>query len=300
MKIWCFDDRHSSWGRMLFITARQHGFKAELFRDPRKVNESGFLFFRVEQNESAKWANVALQLLDKPGMIGIQNHEDILEYEDKIYQAEKYAEWFPPTCIIHDRDSVLAATVALDFPIVSKSRTGSGSDSVRLLKDVAQAETEANAAFGRGITIARELQKDYLLWQRFLPGNDHAYRVVRIGDFYFMLKVFNRKDAPFASGSGNFKPVVPGTIEEHDVFRTAVKFFDDSGTKWCGIDMLKDHETGEWKIIETTLAWNLHSCGANVDCRFFDRNGILPTEKWKGAHQFEVLLYEIERGVFHG
>jgi glutathione synthase/RimK-type ligase-like ATP-grasp enzyme len=300
MKLYCFDDKQSSWGRMLFIAARQRGLDAVLFKHSRDIIEPGYVFFRLEQRHVDEQREQALIILDKPGIIGIQNREDILEYEDKVYQVSKYGHWFPTSWVVEDFKDVEDAIDGLGYPIVSKSRTGSGSAAVRLITTEMQATVESLAVFRRGLRTDRELQEGYLLWQKFLPGNEYSYRVVRISDWYFMLRVYNRDGVALASGSGKFEPVIPDTAEDIIVLNTAVKFFEWAKTKWCGVDMLYDRDANEWKIIETTLAWNLHSRGANVDCPFFDANGYLPSAAWTGAHQFEVLLRELETGAFDG
>jgi len=40
--------------------------------------------------------------------------------------------------------------------------------------------------------------------------------------------------------------------------------------------------------------------GSNADCQVFDKDGVLTEPAWIGAHQFEILLNELERGVFDG
>lgn len=300
MKLWCFNDKQSRWGRMLFLEARKHGIDAELFGHPRQVTEPGFMFYRMEQDNVAKQRTHALVILDEDGVIGIQKRGDIHDYENKVLQAIKYRGWLPETHFINQEKNAKWAATELGFPLISKSRSGSGSDSVRILPDMATALSEAHVVFNGGLRSGREKQDGYLLWQKFLPGNDCVYRVVRIGNWYWMLRVFNRPDIPLASGSGKFEPVLPDTSVKMDVLSTAVKFFNAADTKWCGIDLIYDHAGAEWKVLETTLAWDLHSPGANVDCIVFDKDGVQPTAGWTGANQFEILIHELEAGVFDG
>lgn len=300
MKLWCFDDKQSRWGRMLFLAARQAGVDAELFGHPRQVTGPGYMFYRMEQGNDGTQRRHALTILDMDGVIGIQKRGDILDYENKVYQAAKYPSHMPETYFVNQEVNAKQVALELDFPFVSKSRSGSGSDSVRIIPDMDTALKEAGAIFNGGLQFGREVQADYLLWQKFLPGNDYAYRVVRIGRWYWMLRVFNRDDTPLASGSGKFESVVPHTAEEIAALKAAVRFFRAGDTKWCGIDLLFDRDTGEWKVIETTLAWNLHSRGANVDCPMFDKDGILTEPPLVGADQFDVLLNELGQGVFDG
>lgn len=303
MMFWCYDDKQSSWGKMLYMDALRSGHEAEFFKGSRHITEPGYLFARMEQrNVEAQRADL-LVALDIPGIVGLTNREDILEYEDKLYQTEKYSglmdEWMPKTFIIRSIEDARVAVDELGYPIVSKSRTGSGSASVRLHSDSKAAMDEAKIVFGRGLNTAREIQKGYLIWQKFLP-NDYAYRVTRVGNWYWMIRIHNRDNAPFASGSGKMETIVPETCEELSVLARAIKFFEYSKSKWSGIDLLYDRDLDEWRVIETTLAWNLHNRGGNTDCPVFDKNGTLTTAGWIGAHQFLILLHEVEQGVFDG
>lgn len=300
MRIWCFDDKQSRWGRMLFVEARKRGVDAELFGHPRQVTGPGFMFYRMEQDNIDSQRTHALDILGKPGVIGIQKREAIMEYENKVYQTRKFPYWMPETYFVNQQKNSSWTANELGFPFVSKSRSGSGSDSVRLIPNMKAALEEAEAVFNGGLKFGREVQDGYLLWQKFLPRNKFSYRVVRIGDYYWMLRVFNRDDRPMSSGSGKFEPVIPKTSEEVAAFEFGVKFISATQSKWVGVDLLYDDVVGWWRAIETTLAWNLHSPGANVDCPMFDKRGVFPTAGYTGAHQFEVLVSEMEKGVFDG
>ena len=243
---------------MLFLAARQRGHDAYLFKKASEVDsEGGFLFFRLEQECVERQRGEALCLLDQPGIIGVQTREDVLEYEDKVYQAEKYPSFIPQTVLVKQANKAEKVANVLGFPIISKTRSGSGSQSVRILPDMLSALKEAEVVFKRGLHTPRGMQEKYLLWQQFLSDNTYSYRVTRIGHYYWMLRVFNRDDVPLASGSGSYEPVIPRSNEEFDVLDKAVKFFDAADTRWCGIDLLRDPSDGDWRVLETTLAWDM-------------------------------------------
>lgn len=302
MKIWCFNDKQSKWGAMLFLAAWQRGHDARLFGHPRQVTEPGFAFWRLEQDpvRLAGQRRHALHILDLPGVIGIQKREAIMEYENKVYQTKKFSYWMPETYFVNQQKNSSWTANELGFPFVSKSRTGSGCAGVRIIPDMKAALEEAEAVFNGGLKAGRELQEGYLLWQKFLPGNEYSYRVARIGNYYMMIRINNRPDVPLSSGSGNYQPVLLERPEEHAAFNFGVRFLDTADAKWGGCDLLYDREVGEWRAIETTLAWNLHVHGGTMDCPVFDKNGVPTEPAWKGVHQFEILLHELERGVFDG
>ncbi len=300
MRIWCFDDKQSSWGKMLFVAARRRGYDARLFKKSREVDKPGFLFYRMEQGYAVAQRREALICLDVQGVIGIQKREAFLEYENKIYQAEKFSHWLPETYIINREVDAKQKAIDLGFPVVSKSRSGSASSGVRLLADMDAVLAEAKIIFGRGLHTSREVQQDYLLYQKFLPGNDHSYRVARIGRYHWMYRVINRPHTPLSSGSGVFECVQAESEESLAALAFGAKFLDAANVKWGGCDLLYDHNAQQWRVIETTLAWALHTRGNNVDCPIFNREGVRYEPPLIGADQFEMLLDELERGVFDG
>ncbi len=59
------------------------------------------------------------------------------------------------------------------------------------------------------------------------------------------------------------------------------------GTKWCALDILRDHEKDQLVCLETSLGWPWPGVGGGVWT-----NG----EPWE--NMFDVLLDEIEAGAF--
>jgi len=239
------------------------------------------------------------ELMAASGYTMIIGSEDTRMYEDKLAQSKAYADWMPPTLVIEDRETALDAVESIDLPFVSKSRTGSASRNVRLITTREQARAEVEAAFGLGLEAPHKLgelvQKGYLIWQAFCPGNAYDYRVCKIGRPIMLLRRGNRDDLPFASGSGKTEAVVKFDAETKAVYDAADEFFQHIGTSWCGIDMVKDHR-GKWRVLETTIGW---SQTAYTDCTFF---GGGPYIKWRpprrGGEMWELVCDEIEAGVF--
>lgn len=232
-----------------------------------------------------------LMKLSQAGFVTIPSVEDSEAYEDKLLQSRLYRKWMPRTLISTNRAEAESFVGTLPYPFISKSRTGSASCNVRLVKSAAEARKEIAQAFGPiGLRVPHKLgehiQKGYIIWQEFCLDNPYDYRVCRIGNDTMMLRRYNRDDVPFASGSGKTEPVKILDGETLDVFTFADQFFTATGTKWCGIDVVKAR--GGWKLLETTIGW---SQKAYADCVFFESGR-------PGADIWELTADQLERGVF--
>lgn len=145
--------------------------------------------------------------------------------------------------VFYDRDLALKWTETTTYPIVFKLRGGAGSVNVKKVNSVLQAHKLIYQAFGKGfkhdsLIPARELfkryqkknitlpalfkgfirrlvptpyarvhgrERGYILFQKFISGNDHDIRVIVIGDKAFAIKRMVREKDFRASGSGSIK-----------------------------------------------------------------------------------------------
>jgi len=142
--------------------------------------------------------------------------------------------------VFYDREKALEWMANCDIPTVFKLRNGAGSKNVILVKSRAQGEKLIKRMFGRGITPSRfhdagnirfqhfnlyrelhhiggnlsrwsrgidtspqwKIQKNYVLFQKFLPGNSFDTRVTVIGGRAFGFRRMTREGDFRASGSG--------------------------------------------------------------------------------------------------
>ena len=186
---------------------------------------------------------------------------ELLLYDEKVRQTELYSDFLPPTRIYKDIDTALCSVNELKFPIISKSNEGAASSNIRLLetrKDALDEATTVFSEFGLPRHDNRNLglvQKDYVLWQDFLPGNDNDWRIVLINQkFAWILKRYNRKDLPFASGSGNVKPIKEMNSEIIEILNYSLSFAERFRLNFTGIDLIRDAKGG-LKVLETTTGW---------------------------------------------
>ncbi len=300
-KLWCLDDA-GGWGRQLAQEASARGWKARMFSSPTDVAgiaRGDFAFMRIAQDARRGAAEKELaKFLATRGVRLIPSLREILLYEDKAEQAIEYAQWMPDTAYVKSRMTAEYALQQMQFPFLSKSRTGSASRNVRMVNTLQDARREIDAAFGEGIAGAHKLgeavQRGYLLWQDFLTGNAYDYRIVRTGRHMMALKRFNKPGTPFASGSGINSPAPDGG-ELLNVLRFADSFFSSIGSIWCGIDVVHDNRRGVWRVLETTLGW---TASAYAQCRYYltTPTGIPVASPYRGAEVWRLLCDEIEKG----
>ncbi len=184
-------------------------------------------------------------------------------YDDKIAQAGLLHPWMPETKILMSEPDLSG----LEYPFVSKSAHGSASHCVRLIETPEQARAEVAAVFGAGLEVHGGVQKDYLIWQRFIPGNSGDVRVVVCGERMFGLTRGNRDDVPFASGSGRNTPILEMDNRIGTAFLKARLIADELKLPWSCYDFV--FEGAIPYCLEVSFSWVEEVYN---DCQCFDRD----------------------------
>lgn len=149
----------------------------------------------------------------------------------------------PRTEAFFEKQAALSWATTVDYPQVFKLKGGAGSTNVRLVQSSTEAKRLIRQAFGRGLPnydawgslkerwrkfrlgkmpllepakgVARLVQpppfartlgreRGYVLFQEYLPNNDHDLRIIVIGQRALGLKRYVRENDFRASGSGHF------------------------------------------------------------------------------------------------
>lgn len=295
MRLVALDDK-GGWGRAVVKEAQSRKWPVALLKRGDSVADAvgpSYAFMRLAQDQKEREADLLAyaNTLDR-NFTMIPEPETALCYEDKWEQVKLYRNWMPDTVLADGPDVDVPVS---GYPFISKSKTGSASRNVRLIRDENEARAEIECAFSNlGIGghhhLGERMQRGYLIWQEFLPDNDYDYRVCAVGSQRMMLKRWNKPGTPFASGSGVNEPVTELTGDAADAMDFANEFFAARNLNWCGIDLVYDRARGQWRLLETTLGWKQ---SAYDDCVFW------PSER-KGKEIWSVLLDEIETGAFAG
>jgi glutathione synthase/RimK-type ligase-like ATP-grasp enzyme len=143
--------------------------------------------------------------------------------------------------IFWEKDEALKWIESAQMPVIFKLKRGAGSNNVILVENKSNAKRLIKKMFGKGIKSGRisdknslqqrystpyrklrhlggdllrgvrgeyeplfwQVDKNYVLFQKFLPNNSFDTRVSIIGERAFAFRRFNRKNDFRASGSGN-------------------------------------------------------------------------------------------------
>lgn len=195
-----------------------------------------------------------------------------------------------PTYAFYDKNTALAWAKRTSFPKVFKLRGGAGSFNVKLIRTRKAANKVIKKAFGKGFSnfdsvgnlkelwrkwrlqkikaiklvegfarlffkpafskiMGREL--GYILFQDFIPDNDHDIRIVAIGDKAFAIKRMVRDNDFRASGSGNIQ------YERHhfdnETVRLAFNIHQKLKSQCTAMDFIYDQ--GVPKIVEISYGF---------------------------------------------
>ena len=295
-----YNDRHG-WGKEIVSTLRGlSGLELTLFKSTEDlVDCTGTIVFmhpdHLNNRDSDKALIHDLGLLEKTKIIPSFRELDI--YDEKVKQTNLFDKWLPKTRIFTERGSAEIFIENAIFPFVSKANEGAGSSNVRMILTEKDAHEELNQVFSengmprytkpsmekRGV---RKFQKDYVLWQEFLEGNENDWRVVMINrQFAWIIKRGNRGDSPFASGSGIVDNIVDLDRETTEILDFCFKFASQFSLNFTGIDIVKG-ENGSWRILETTTGWGQGAFQSRVFVRMEDGNWH-PTI-FKGKDQWKI------------
>lgn len=284
------------WNKELIWAAINRGFPLEVHGTGGGL-KPGKIFYIPNQFPGSRCIadkQFALKHMpDDPAHQWITDRMQIDCYENKLLQAAIFGRWMPHTQTFlwyTDALNAIDRMCDADFPLVSKSSVGSASLNVRLLTSKDEARAELHKIFHGGLPIRQgpgpdALQKDYVLWQEFVP-HEFTYRVTVVGSKYHVYKRFNFDDRPMAAPS-KVKPTEPAPLspEIESLLDWSNQFFGSAGTKWCAIDVLKS--CGHWALLETSLAWARGNDPAG-NALFYGTKRSLNT-------QFDLLIDELER-----
>jgi glutathione synthase/RimK-type ligase-like ATP-grasp enzyme len=291
MRFYCLDERQV-WHQAAISAAKRAGHSGKrIFKGEEAGDGIGFIRPHAEPRALKRNHHDFEVMAERCQMI--QDHDQVLLYEDKSGQFARWGDWMPETwrftCLTDAVDFVREA----DYPLVSKADVGASSVNVRILKDREQAHTHVTALFGPGVEVrhcaggAKSQQKGYALLQRFIPHST-TWRVNAIGRGRAIFKRFCYPDRPVAQ-TGNVKPVMALDAETESLLEFADRFFQHARTKWCALDVLRDGDS--WKILETSLAWPWPSPGTCNEAPIFRT-----TRRWSAM--FDAMFDELACGVW--
>lgn len=157
------------------------------------------------------------------------------------------------TFISFSKEETIEYLGKCSFPIVSKEATNSGSEGVFLLRNKKQALRFWNQVFGAGHKVHSSTyhrQKNYVLFQEFIPNDGYDLRITMIGNNYFGYY----RQVP----QGDFRASGSGLIVQKNIPFDALYFAKSIREKlpytpYLSVDLLRSKQDGQLYVIEISM-----------------------------------------------
>lgn len=291
--LFCVDDSEGV-GKSVVAIARARGLEARVFSKVLEVPRSEAIFVFAWLPNDAYDASVVRVLLKylrgRQDTTLVPDYEQATMHGDRIGQALRLGALMPKTLVLTNAERALLAIDELRTPFISKSQSGNGGSNSRVVLTPHNARLEISMAFGKdapGIP-ANPKQRDYLLWQEFLPGNPFTYRVMRVGEYEMVVRRYRDSHDPL-------KIVHSEAVTEFDddagsAMSAARGIFDKIGSKFGVVDVALDRNKA-WRMLGTAARWPLDDVVEAA--RFFGKG-----TGYYGRTWIQLLLDELEEGVF--
>lgn len=282
----------AGWGDAFVRAAAELGIKAQAYEHPDEIPPGARVFIRMSQQ--LKERDICQQILravNERQCETLPSGYAIETYDDKAKQALVLGEYMPQTWLVSDAErAVYIANNELGYPLISKAKGGASSANVRFVETPDQMKAEVEKIFnGEGWPISYgERQKDYMLLQKFISGNDCDYRIVINGRFAYGLKRYVREDKPFASGSGKNEPIVSWEGRALAALEFCHKIHEELEAEWLCYDVVFDGNDRPY-LLETSCAWakdSYRDCPALI----LDSKGVWIDSDYTGGDMFKFAV----------
>ena len=230
----------------------------------------------------------------------------------QYYLLKRHGFPFIDCFVFWEKDEAFKWLETAQMPVVFKLKGGAGSSNVVLVKNKSNAKRLISLMFGKGIISGQtydknnirrkysnsyiklrgffsnilkkirgeyspaiwQVDKNYALFQRYLPNNLFDTRVTIIGERAFAFRRFNRNDDFRASGSGNID------YDMSKIDLRSIKIAFEISKKLCFQSMAYDflnNENGDFEICE--ISYTFVDTAVNECPGFWDKH-----LKWHDGH----------------
>ena len=232
-----------------------------------------------------------LDIAEKKGLFVYPDHNTAWHFDDKIaemYALQSVGAEIPESWVFYELDKCEKwLETEAKYPLVAKLRRGSGSNNVKLLKNVSEAKKYARRMFGRGISPTQSLayktyskiqsthdwktfvhrvkqipnflwarrfgkgmpvEKGYCYFQEFIENIGYDIKVAVVGDKCSYLIRKTRKGSFKASGGGDIS--YEKELITDEIVRSAFETSDKLHTQCMGYDYVVRKSDQKGFIVE--------------------------------------------------
>lgn len=243
-------------------------------------------------------ARSILYTAKRMGLKVFPDFNDAWHFDDKVaemYILQAVGAPIPKSSVYYDKETIKNAVASgkIDFPIVAKLRTGSGSHNVKLLKTKGELMRYASKMFSGGFNPAPSLlykttsnvrsahnkeqflsklkrapeflrtlmgarqfphEKNYVYLQEFIPNDGYDMKVVVVGDkCSFLVRPIRSHDFR-ASGGGEV--FFDKKYFNKQIIESAFQVSDALGCQCMGYDYVVNKDTNEGVIVEMSYGFS--------------------------------------------
>ena len=223
----------------------------------KKAESLDVIFWHVQSNPcDLSIARHRIYILD----VLLKKHcfpsfHEIWQYEDKMKSNDLFDIFDIPhvnSFVSYDFVEALNYVDTVKYPLIAKTKTGASSSGVIKITDKENAKKYVHQAFskaGRKSIFPYYRDKNYVLFQEFVPDAEYDLRIMLVGNKAFGYYRYPKKGGFKASGSGIYqKKAIPD-----EALLIAIKTRDRLGLRLSGVDMLYSIARDKYLVIEASL-----------------------------------------------
>jgi glutathione synthase/RimK-type ligase-like ATP-grasp enzyme len=243
------------------------------------------------------FARSILNVAEKLGLAVFPSFNENWHFDDKVsetYLLQSINAPIPKSWIFHtkqDLNNWLRSEV--EFPVVAKLKSGSGSNNVNLIHDLGQIKKYSNKMFRKGFSPAPKLsfkassnfkssksmqdikyrikkipqflntmklgkelpnEKGYVYFQEYISNPGYDLKVVTVGNKASFVGRKIRKNDFRASGGGDL--IYDKSLISNEVLELAFGISEKLGFSCMGYDFIYDNKNNKWVIVEISYGFS--------------------------------------------
>ncbi len=297
-------EKHACWPkfeRFLKVNniehAEYHINRSDFIKEGKKYD---IIVWRIETSYAKQWeaADKIEVIQNYLGKMILPTVESLWAGEDKVREQYLFEINNLPairTFISHSKDEVMNYINHCAYPFISKDRISDCSRGVHLVQSRRQAKALCDKifSFGKKTNESYVQQKDYVIFQEFVPNYGFDLRIIMVGDSCFGYYRYPKNGDYRASGSG----VVEKKKLPEEVLVLAKKVRECLPKSYLlAVDFIQDKRDDNYYIIETSNFIGIETCEqlviSGIPGRYIEKDGTFTFEPGRFWLQ-ELMMQEL-------